>query len=133
MDDRTLGRAVAWGRICLGAARLLAPRTVERALGGSDLDGRTDALARSVGMRDVGIGAGLLEALNRDWEIATWAAIASVADLTDMVTPVLPAKNRPRGRPLLRVALAASALSVDFFRLGRMEGKTNPYMQSETR
>jgi hypothetical protein len=127
VDDRTLGRAMAWNRIVVGTTMIIAPRIAGRVLHGTNNGSGNAALMRSVGLRDVGIGIGLLSSIRRDWDIAPWALFASAADLTDTAARLLAHRDVPPGRRAVAAGFSALAFGVDFFRVGRIEGRTNPY------
>ncbi|QYG91444.1 hypothetical protein HC251_02655 [Iamia sp. SCSIO 61187] len=115
MDDRTIARGVAAGRLGFGLLVLLAPRLLTRRVGG-----RTDPPApyvwwlRAFGIRDAVLGAGTLAALaDPDEEAAVrWVQAGALADSADAVTAVV------YGRDLdgfsrwatLALAIPASAL-----------------------
>ena len=66
MERRDLAVGLAGGRVAIGVVSLLAPGFVGRMMtgrGGSE--GGTRLFARMVGARDLGLGLGLLIALNR--------------------------------------------------------------------
>jgi hypothetical protein len=66
MEGRDLAVGLAGGRVAIGVVSLLAPGFVGRMMtgrGGSE--GGTRLFARMVGARDLGLGLGLLIALNR--------------------------------------------------------------------
>src|SRR5947209_1858593 len=65
----SLGRALGWFSICLGAVELLAPRRITRALG---MEGH-ETLVQAYGARE--IGSGLL-ALSTERTTGLWARVA---------------------------------------------------------
>jgi hypothetical protein len=66
MEARDLAASLAGGRIAIGVLSLLAPGSVGRGMTGPDeAMGGTRLFARMVGARDLGLGLGVLLALNR--------------------------------------------------------------------
>jgi hypothetical protein len=66
MERRDLAVSVARGRIAIGVVSLLAPGLVGRTIAGRDGSvGGTRLFLRMVGARDLGLGLGLLVALDR--------------------------------------------------------------------
>ncbi len=100
MDPRTLTRALAYGRIALGAGLLVAPGAVAALWTGRD--GRRPAarvLATGFGARDVALGAGTALALAHGQSVAPWIRAGMAADAADLLAtwrarrsiPALPA------------------------------------------
>jgi uncharacterized membrane protein len=102
--------ALAWFSLGLGAAELLAPRSVARLIG-VDADGRTELTLRALGLREVGCGVGMLTRSRPDgW---TWARVAG--DLMDLALlgTALGARNTQRSRVLTAAALVAGVTLLD--------------------
>jgi hypothetical protein len=123
MEGRDLAVSLAGGRIAIGAVSLLAPGFVGRTMirsGGSE--GGTRLFARMVGARDVGLGLGLLIALNRGAPVRGWLEASAVVDGID-ATACLLARNHIRTRVLpgaLGLAAAGALLSA------RLAGQFDP-------
>ena len=84
MDGRDLAVSLAGGRVALGVVSLLAPGIVGRTMTGRDGSaGGTRLFARMVGARDLGLGLGLLIALNRDAPVRGWLEASAVVDGID--------------------------------------------------
>src|SRR5690606_833088 len=76
-------RLVGWTRVGLGAALVATPRVAARAWLGPDGDSAgVGLLFRSIGARDVALGAGLLAAPAGD---RTWSRAGVIADVGDVV------------------------------------------------
>jgi hypothetical protein len=84
MDARDLAVGVAGGRIAIGVVSLLAPGLVARTMTGRDrTTGRTNLFGRMVGARDLGLGVGVLLALDRDEPARGWLEASAVVDTID--------------------------------------------------
>ena len=114
IDVRATTRAVAAGRVALGASFLVAPGLAMRcwpARPGSTVGDRAVAkfLARSVGGRDVALGIGALLALSHDTPVRGWVEAGMLADTVDAVAIVLAFRHLPRTRALMMLATAVGA------------------------
>ena len=90
MEGRNLAISLAGGRIAIGVVSLLAPGFVGRTMTGRDgSEGGTRLFARMVGARDLGLGLGLLVALNRGAPVRGWLEASAVVDGIDMVACLL--------------------------------------------
>lgn len=84
MEARDLAVSLAGGRIAIGGMSLLAPGLVGRTMTGRDADlGGTRLFARMVGARDLGLGLGLLLALDRGAPVRGWLEASAVVDGID--------------------------------------------------
>ena len=82
--------SLASGRVAVGAVSLLAPAFVARMmLGGAGSGGGTKLFARMVGARDLGLGLGLLMALDRGGPTRGWLEASAVVDGVDAAACVL--------------------------------------------
>lgn len=88
MDDRTLARSIAAGRVAFGLLMLLVPDRVLR-LAASDRPGPLVWLARSFGIRDVVLGLGALRELSDPEPDGRWVTMGAVADTADAVAAVV--------------------------------------------
>ncbi len=101
---RSPARVLGWFSIGLGLAELLMPRAVARAAGMPV----TSSLVRGYGLREIGVGIGLLTARNpQPW---LWARVAG--DALDIATVTSGASTRPL-RTLLSVAVLAGVTAID--------------------
>lgn len=110
---RSAAIAISAGRVALGAALVVVPERIGRGwIGPAATERSVEVLARSLGIRDVVVGAGGAAALlggsdsARAWLIA--AAVADIGDLfaTLLARDVLPA-NGVRGTAVLAAGSAA--------------------------
>jgi hypothetical protein len=84
MHGRDLAVTLAGGRIAIGVVSLLAPGLVGRTMTGRyGSEGGTRLFARMVGARDLGLGLGLLIALNRGAPARGWLEASAVVDGID--------------------------------------------------
>jgi hypothetical protein len=90
MQGREMAVTLARGRIAIGAVSLLAPELVGRTMTGRDgSEGATRLFARMVGARDLGLGLGLLVALDRGAPVRGWLEASAVVDGIDAVACLL--------------------------------------------
>jgi hypothetical protein len=90
MEGRDLAVSLASGRIAIGVGSLLAPGIVGRTMTGPDgSEGGTRLFARMVGARDLGLGLGLLVALDRGAPVRGWLEASAVVDGIDAVACLL--------------------------------------------
>jgi len=90
MERRDLAVSLARGRIAIGVVSLLAPGLVGRTItgrGGSE--GGTRLFVRMVGARDLGLGLGLLVALDHGAPVRGWLEASAVVDGLDAAACLL--------------------------------------------
>jgi hypothetical protein len=109
-ETRSLARGLGWYSLALGAAELLAPRTVARAAG---LEGSSRALVRLYGLREIACGIGIL--MSRNPAPYVWARVGGdVLDLATVASQSDGVASEGRGRAIGAVTnlLAVTALDV---------------------
>jgi hypothetical protein len=90
MERTDLALSLARGRIAIGVVSLLAPELVGRTITGRDGSlGRTRLFVRMVGARDLGLGLGLLVALDRSAPVRGWLEASAVVDGLDAAACLL--------------------------------------------
>jgi hypothetical protein len=90
MEGRDLAVSLARGRIAIGVVSLLAPGVVGRTMTGRDgSGGGTRLFARMVGARDLGLGLGVLVALDRGAPVRGWLEASAVVDGIDAAACLL--------------------------------------------
>ena len=90
MERRDLAVNVARGRIAIGAVSLLAPGLVGRTIAGrGGSEGGTRLFLRMVGARDLGLGLGVLVALDRSAPVRGWLEASAVVDGLDAAACLL--------------------------------------------
>jgi hypothetical protein len=90
MERRDLAVSLARGRIAIGVVSLLAPGLVGRTItgrGGSE--GGTRLFLRMVGARDLGLGLGVVVALDRSAPVRGWLEASAVVDALDAAACLL--------------------------------------------
>jgi hypothetical protein len=90
MDARELAVGLARARIAIGVVSLVTPELVRRTMTrrhGSD--GGTRLFARMVGARDLGLGLGVLVALDRGAPVRGWLEASAVVDGIDAAACLL--------------------------------------------
>jgi len=89
LDDRQLASTIAWGRIGIGAAAMLAPGRVGATMfGPSSADSTPMLLARMAGARDLAIGVATLRALNGGLSPAAAVGLGAACDAVDSLAGV---------------------------------------------
>ena len=106
IDARTLAEGLGWFSVGLGAAAIVAPKAVATLTGG----GRS-AVARSVGVRELATGIGILTQRNP----APWLWSRVIGDVIDLaVLGTSMSRGRAgRGRATFSFAAVAGILAVD--------------------
>jgi hypothetical protein len=90
MERRDLAVSLARARIAIGVVSLLAPELVGRTMTRRDgSEAGTRLFARMVGARDLGLGVGLLVALDRGTPVRGWLEASAVVDGIDAVACLL--------------------------------------------
>jgi hypothetical protein len=90
MEGRDLAVSLAGGRIAIGVVSLVAPGFVGRTMSGrGGSEGETRLFARMVGARDLGLGLGLLVALNRGAPVRGWLEASAAVDGIDAAACLL--------------------------------------------
>jgi hypothetical protein len=90
MERRELAVSLARGRIAIGVVSLLAPGLVGRTITGRDgSEGGTHLFVRMVGARDLGLGLGVLVALDRSTPVRGWLEASAVVDALDAAACLL--------------------------------------------
>jgi hypothetical protein len=90
MERRDLAVSVARGRVAIGVASLLAPGLVGRTITGRNgSEGGTRLFVRMVGARDLGLGLGVLVALDRSAPVRGWLEASAVVDGLDAAACLL--------------------------------------------
>ena len=90
MDGRNLAVGMARGRIVIGVVSLLAPELVGRTMiGRAGSKGGTRLFARMVGARDLGLGLGVLLAVDRGAPARGWLEASALVDGIDVAAVLL--------------------------------------------
>jgi hypothetical protein len=90
VERSDLAVGLARGRIAIGVVSLLAPGFVGRTITGRNgSEGGTRLFLRMVGARDLGLGLGVLVALDRSAPVRGWLEASAVVDGLDAAACVL--------------------------------------------
>jgi hypothetical protein len=108
MRPSTLALAFGAGRALVGVALLAAPAAIARSWVGAD-DTPTTVLTRSLGARDLVIGAGLVLAAARDGDPAPWLMGGVLADAVDGVFTFAAGGDIPSNGRAATTALAGGS------------------------
>lgn len=113
MDPQATGRQLGLGRIVIGSALALAPRRTGRAwLGDIATQPGAAVAVRSLGARDIAIGAGLVRALDTGADTRPWLLASAAADAADAIGTLLAWKHLARRGRLLTLVMASAATVV---------------------
>ncbi len=103
-----MARALAVGRCAVGTSLLVAPRTIGALWLGDSAGPGGVPLLRALGVRDLVLGLGTLDALDTEGPAQTWVAAGATADAVDAAGLILAASATPK-RAWAVVALATGA------------------------
>jgi hypothetical protein len=116
VEAKPFAVALAVNRVAMGARFALWPRATGPTWVGRRAAGRSgvQVLARAVGARDVGLGAGALAALaSGDLEAARgWMAAHAIADGTDLAATLAAARRLPAAPAAFALGMAAASTAV---------------------
>lgn len=113
MDARQLARTNGIGRAVIGAALVAAPAVAARGWVGDDGGPAVRVIGRALGIRDLALGAGLLQALDSGAPVRPWIAAAAAADAIDAAATLLNWRDLPPvGRALILALAAGSAVQM---------------------
>jgi hypothetical protein len=109
LDVKATTKAIAYGRLALGASYLLAPGPAMKLWPGRAGSTEQDQamgrlLARSVGGRDIALAVGVLLALGHDSPARGWVEAATLADGVDALAIGIAFRHLPRNRAVLMFA-----------------------------
>ena len=107
-------KAVALGRIGLGASYLVTPALAMRLWPGRSGSTESDEallrmMARHTGGRDLALGVGALLAQRHDTPVRGWLEAAMLADAVDAVSILVAWRHLPRTKALLMLGAALGA------------------------
>jgi hypothetical protein len=101
---------IAAGRVAFGAALMLAPRRVAHGWIGDDVDrAPVELLVRSVGARDLVVGAGAIVAAASGQPVRPWLRAGAIADAADALLTAAYFSKLPRQGAMGTLALTAAA------------------------
>ena len=110
MDAKQTARINGVGRAVIGAALTVAPTLAARGWIGDDAGSPGGkVLGRALGIRDLVLGAGLVQALEAGEPTRGWIAAAAAADAVDAAATLLNWGDLPRAGRIGILALAAGS------------------------
>ncbi len=111
MDHYQLVRAIAVGRVAVGASLIALPGVAGRQwIGDAAADRRTKAIIRAFGVRDLALGAGTLQALDTGQPARSWVVLGAVSDVVDLAATAIAIRaiGPRRALPVMLVAAGAA-------------------------
>jgi hypothetical protein len=109
-DAISIARSIAAGRVFIGVAAFLLPRLVGRTLLGKLVDEPGGAAAvRTIGVRDLALGAGLLVADRRGRPVRGWLEAGGAVDALDCFVAIFAGRGVPLLSRLLIVLIGGGA------------------------
>jgi hypothetical protein len=116
MSPRQGARGLAIGRAALGAALLIAPRTVGKGWLGEHAERpAVQALVRSVGIRDLVLGMIALHTLDHPEVGPRWQATCAVVDTVDLLATGAARSDLPAAGVAGTALLAGGAATAGFY------------------
>lgn len=115
MDEKDLARTLGFLRALLGVTAFVAPKKFARLWTGESPEMAVSHMAiRGLGVRDVGVGMGLLLALENDGHVRRWLEIGAMADAGDAVSTMLSFKKFRSWRryPILASEIGSALLGM---------------------
>lgn len=114
VDHRQLVRALAAGRVAVGAALTVAPGVAGRTwIGPTARDPKTKVMIRAMGGRDLAMGLGTLRALEHGGDVRSWTVLSAACDAVDAAASVLALRRLgPRALPVLLTATVAAVAGI---------------------
>ena len=127
MERRDLAVSLARGRIAIGVVSLLAPELVGRTIAGrTGSEGGTRLFVRMVGARDLGLGLGVLVALDRSAPVRGWLEASAVVDGLDAAACLL-ARHHIRASVFPgAVGLATAGALLSAWLAGQLDAAQSP-------
>ena len=123
MDHRSVARITAAGRVAIGTALLVAPQAVTKGwVGSSSSTPGAKLLGRGLGVRDLMLGLGVINALDRgDPRAQDWVRASALADVGDAVATVLAFRHLPKWSRFGVLAIATGAAVAGFVAADNLE------------
>jgi len=109
VEPKDLARALALGRIAIGAGALVAPRAASLWLGSDASAPGATVLTRALGARDALLGGMVLHTLDHPEVAPRWLASTGLMDLIDGASALAVASSLPRGRGAGGAVIAGAA------------------------
>ena len=112
MDPQAAARMLAFGRVAVGAALIVAPEKVLTPWIGRDGSGAgAGVVGAAMGARDVALGGGQLAALRSGDGVRSWMLAGVASDLVDLVATARARDSLPSGGVALVGVMAATGVA----------------------
>jgi hypothetical protein len=110
MKAESIAKQVAYGRVAIGAALVVAPKLMLRPWVG-EVGNATGArvLGAGFGARDIVVGAGAIHALRSGGPVRPWLIGSALADAVDFAATFAARRSLPRGAAATCVLAATGA------------------------
>ncbi len=124
MNAEKVAKGLGWFSIGLGAAELLAPKTVSRLIGGRN----SAMLLRSFGLREIAAGVGILmRPRPAGW---VWARVGGDAVDLGYLGSQFRDRKTDKGRALGATAMVAGVTALDVLTAQSLSGSPLPFMSA---
>jgi hypothetical protein len=119
----SLSDGIGWLRVAVGVVLGAAPRRFLRGSTGEEPSGALIFFARTVGIRDLVIGAGTISALRSDKtsEVRRWIAIGLMSDLLDAVASISSARLVGKRGALIATGVTLPVIAAYIWSLTHLE------------
>ena len=115
MDYRQLVRAISTGRVVVGGALVVLPGLAgSRWIGDAARSSEVKVFTRALGVRDLALGLGALQALDGDAPAEPWVTAGLLSDAVDLVATTRALRALGPTRALPGRAMAAGAAAVGY-------------------
>jgi hypothetical protein len=122
VDYRQIVRLLAFGRIAVGASFLLAPSFAGGQWIGEGASLPTTKLfIRAMGIRDLALGAGTLQALTNGEPARTWVALSATSDAVDATATALAIRSIPLRKSIPALLVAGGSAVVGALAIERLD------------
>lgn len=121
MDDRDLARALALGRVAIGAGLLVAPGRIALLVGPAAAEPAGRWLTRVGGIRDLLLGVLTLQALDAKAPVRSLLVAGAVADGVDFAATVAAYRRLPRFGRVVLLGAAGGAVALGLRLASRLD------------
>jgi hypothetical protein len=127
MTAETIAKQVAYGRVAIGAALVLAPKLVLRPwIGEVGNATGTRVLGAGFGARDLAMGAGTVHALRTGGPVRPWLLASAVVDAVDFAATFAGRRALPAGGAAATCILAATGAAASLWTARELGGQPTP-------
>jgi hypothetical protein len=119
--------AIGWLRVAVGVALGAAPGSFLKGPTGEEPSGSMLLLARTVGIRDLVIGAGTISALRsgETRDLRRWAVVGLTSDVLDAVAGIASVRLLGRRRALVATGVTLPVIAAGLWGLAHLEFSTD--------